>query len=314
MGYTTRALWGSILHDRYAVAEFSRESEATTFFRGMDTRIGCPVEIEVLHAGIGAASPEACALRARAMQSSRVRHPNVVTPRDMGVLDDGTPFVVTARFDGVTLEEHLCLSGSLSVADVVRVGCEILSAMVAAHAEDIVHGALRPDSIFLVERGGALMNVMVSGFGGEAGVDDQTPLGFMTTPFLAPERLAGGAPSAAADVYAVGALLFLAATGFPPSGAGVQSLPSLARGDLPARLVHVLLQALAPHPGRRFADAAEMLAALRLVRVSPMRVVRKNDAAPPTVRDSAVIVASSRVIPCAVYLDDEAMPETVRAA
>jgi len=310
MELTTRALWGSILHGRYAVAELSRESETTTFFRGEDTRIGYPVEIEVLHAGMQASGAEAYALRARAMLSSRVRHPNVVTPRDVGVLDDGTPFVVTTRFDGVTLEEHLCLSGAMSIADVVRVGTEILSAMVSAHEDGIVHGGLRPDSVFLVERAGKLLNVMISGFGGRAGIDDQTPLGFMTLPFLAPERVAGQAPSAASDLYSVGALLFLAATGFPPNGA---CIATLGRSQLPARFVRVLLQALQPHPGRRFADADEMLAALRLVRTAPIAVL-KNDTAPPTVRDSALIVSSSGIIPCAYFQDDEAVPETVRAA
>lgn len=165
--------------------------------------------------------------------------------------------LVTARFDGQTLEERLCGAGALDVRDVLALGVALLQSLAAAHDRGITHGGLRPDGVLVVEHGGALVDTLVLGWGDDA-LDADSALGFAPLPFVAPERLAGEAPSVASDLYAVGALLYLAATGFPPCAA-------LSHADLPGRLVRVLVQALQRAPERRFLDAREMRDALASV-------------------------------------------------
>ncbi|HEY8080268.1 MAG TPA: hypothetical protein VIF62_39330 [Labilithrix sp.] len=197
--------------------------------------------------------------------------------------------LVTARFDGETLEERLCGAGALDVRDVVRLGVQLLDALADAHDRGVVHGGLRPDGVLIVEHGGALAGAMIVGWGGGA-LETESALGFAPVPFVAPERVAGEAASISADLYAVGALLYLAATGFPPCA-------SLSHADLPARLVRVLVQALQRDPVRRFADAREMRDALACVCTASQSGIfpslgakqeeEEEEAMPPTRRLSA---------------------------
>jgi serine/threonine-protein kinase len=278
MAFETRALTGKLLAQRYLVGELSRETAVSTQFVGEDTRTGSPINIDVVREGLGAESVAARALELEAMTACEIRHPNVVTPRDVGVLEDGSPFVITTRFSGETLEDRVCLSGRLPVGDVVRIGLDVLSALAAAHELDLAHGDLRPESVFLVERDGLVLQTLLSGFGNRSRAESLAPLGYTNLAFLAPEVASGASPSIASDIYACGAILYLAATGFPPYTApsafelseavrdGSFRTPSTFRPDLPARLVRVLVEALQTDPTRRFSSAREMLHALEVTR------------------------------------------------
>lgn len=277
MAFETRALKGKMLGQRYLVGELQMETDVSTLFRGEDTRTGCAVSVHVVRDGLGPASNAWQTLELEASSACAIRHPNVVTPHDIGVLDDGSPYLVTARFGGETLEDRVCLSGGLPVGDVVRIGLDLLSALSAAHDVEIVHGDLRPQSIFLVERDDLILQTLVSGFGRRA-CPDSRGHGFADLAFVAPEIAAGAACTPASDIYAVGAILYLAATGFPPYSApsaseleeevrhGTLRTPKALRPELPARLVRVLMQALQTDPTQRFGSASEMLAALDIAR------------------------------------------------
>ena len=276
MAFDMRSLTGTMLGRRYFVGEVARQTRASTRFRGEDTRTGVAVHIDVVR------EPRAGVDDARmgeldAMTSFHVRHPNVVTPRDIGLLAGGAPYVITDAQPGQTLEERVTGRGALPIADVVRIGLELLSALAAAHDLGVVHGDLRPDSLFLVERDGLVLQTLLSGFGGSSRADASPAVGFGSLAFVAPEVAAGGAPTFVSDLYACGAVLYLAASGFPPYSPHAASLtqllldgpaaaPASLRPGLPARLVRVLVEALQTSPARRYASAREMLEALELVR------------------------------------------------
>lgn len=298
MGWNTRGLSGSVLSNRYLVAEQARETESSVELAGLDTRTGAAIRVHVVREGLGPRTRASRSLEMEAMVASEVAHPNVLTPRDVGVLEDGTPFMVTTHFGDETLEDRVCLGGALPVGDAVRVGLDLLSALVAAHERGIVHGELTPRVVRIVEKDGIVLQTMVTGFGpaslragwcGAIALDaavDSEPLtrvdsGFgagahsrRSLAFTAPEVASGGAPTVASDVYAVGAMLYHAVTGFPPYTAptlddladavraGALRAPTLLCPDLPARLARVLVQALQVEPGHRYASALEMLHAL----------------------------------------------------
>src|SRR5688572_22443731 len=100
---TSRALQGQRIDGRYDVTGILREDDDTAVFEATDARVGTRMEIEVLSARHDTWSPAARALELRAAMSAEVAHPAVVSPRDVGILDDGSPYVARARREGQTL-------------------------------------------------------------------------------------------------------------------------------------------------------------------------------------------------------------------
>ncbi|MBS2017687.1 MAG: protein kinase [Deltaproteobacteria bacterium] len=245
MAFGARALTGTVLVARYLVGELAREGEGWTEFHALDTLTNAEVEVRVVRAGLGPDSRAAGALALEAVVSSEVRHPSVLAPRDVGMLDDATPFLVTARHGAESLEDRVSSSRRLSVAEIVRIGIELSSVLAAAHARGIVHGDLRPESVLLLERDGVLLSLRVGGWGATRDVRAGKYV-FASPAFAAPELLEGAGPSVASDVFAVGALLRFAA----------------ACAAMPVHLGAVIDKAMAKDPASRYADARELLAAL----------------------------------------------------
>jgi serine/threonine-protein kinase len=250
-----------------------------------DVRIGAAVTIEVLREGLGNGSLPARAFHRRAKLSCRVHHPNVLSPHDIGKLDDDSAFVVTKRIEGDLLEERIVLGGPISAPEVVRMGLQVLAGVGAAHASGVVHGALGPDVIAVVQHRGEIVSAHVSGFGAKRSIDDETVLGYLLLAFTAPEVVAGGEPTVASDIYAIGAILYLAATSFAPSASevgdgvgdgeedGTLQAETMLQPDLPLPLLRVLVRALASAPADRYASVDEMLRELAEVAVRPRLAV-----------------------------------------
>jgi len=84
---------------------------------------------------------------------AQLRHPHIVQVHAAGALADGTPHVVMERLRGRTLEEAL-EAGPVPAAELAPILRGVASALSAAHAAGVVHGALRADTVFLAEMPG----------------------------------------------------------------------------------------------------------------------------------------------------------------
>ncbi len=258
---------GDTLGGRYLVTATVRETRSTVTLRAIDLRIGCEVDVEVVRAGIGPRTRSAQRLELDAQLASELAHPIVLPPRDLGVEDDGAPYVVTARPKGETLDDRVCLSGVLGRDDVIRIGLDLLAAIASAHDKGIVHGSLGPEHVYLVERDSVLLGVFLSGFGGGmARGDEDAPLGFSRMAFVPPERLESGKVDEASDLYALAGILWFALTGRSPRTA--RSEGPLAQSTHPPH-VRVLRKALRTEPTRRYGSAREMIHALLVARDAP---------------------------------------------
>jgi hypothetical protein len=207
-----------------------------------------------------------------------VRHPNVAIIHGADV-HDGRAGFWTDRIRGHTLEEGLAERGPLGAGEATVIGLELCRALAAVHTAGLVHGDVkagnvmregggepgaRPGRIVLLDFGAARDVAGGAGIAAAAG----TPLS------AAPEILAGGAPTPAADLYSLGALLHRLLTGrHPIEAATLEELLArhrerpvaplrAARPDLSTAMVQVVLRALAADPSDRFRDAGEMEAAL----------------------------------------------------
>ena len=231
----------------------------------------------------------------------RVQHDNVVRVLDYGRDAERGWFLVTELLAGETLAGRLARDGNLPPAQVVRIGLEILDGLHAVHAADIVHRDLKPENVMLVPGRGGELRVKLLDFGIAKLVEpghrvDLTLAGqiFGTPTYLAPEQALGKPVDRRTDLYACGVLLYRALCGKLPFEAetamalallhAAEPLPPLP-ATLPGVLRVVVEQALEKDPDLRFADAAEMRAALAAAwpESEPMYVPAQAEPAPRTI-------------------------------
>jgi len=175
-------------------------------------------------------------------------------------------FVVTELLTGEDLDARID-RGPLAVPEAIEIARQTARAFVAAHADGIVHGDLKPANIFFVEQAtGLRIKILDLGIGWLVEAN-QTRCGSTSRRFetAAPEQLINGPFDHRADLYALGAVLYHMLTGcqlfYEPGGSFFhQPIAALTREppdprdvvpDLPARLAELVLQLLAKDPAQR---------------------------------------------------------------
>ncbi len=254
---------------RYALERVLGHGGMATVFLASDTVLDRRVALKSL-AGNVAADPE---LRARFLRearfAARLVHPNVVQVYDAGEDEEG-PYLVMEVVDGETLAATLARRGHLPPAEIVVLGIELCSALAAAHAGGIVHRDVKPQNV-LLGRDGA---VKLADFGiarsHEATALTQAGSVLGTAAYLAPEQARGEPAGPAADLYALGVVLYEALAGRRPYEAGsLHDLvllrereppvpPRVLAPDVPAELDASVLRCLALDPAGRPASAAAL--------------------------------------------------------
>jgi serine/threonine protein kinase len=122
--------------------------------------------------------------------------------------DAPRPWVAAEYCPGTSLSESVAALGPLGPGELGTLGVVAAEALRRIHGAGLVHHGLKPATVVLTGSGPRITGFGGCGSGGSPG-------------FIAPELLSGeGAPGTAADVFAVGALLAMAATGRNPHGAG----------------------------------------------------------------------------------------------
>lgn len=206
----------------------------------------------------------------------RLTHPRIPRVVDGGVdTTDGDhlPYLAMELLDGCTLRDLTDDTPQLPVSWAAAIGAQIADALYAAHAEGVVHRDLKPANVMLTRDG----TVKVLDFGMGLIVDDpdltkltSTDTTVGTARYMAPEQFEGAKVTRAADLYALGCVLYELLTGAPPFEGltnfelgfkhNNHEVPPLGllRGDIPAELNRLVEQLLKKKPSDRPAHAAEV--------------------------------------------------------
>ncbi len=200
--------------------------------------------------------------------AARLAHPNVVPVYDVGE-DDGRPFIAMEYVEGETLAELVARRGRVPAVEVASLGVQACAGLAAAHAAGLVHRDVKPQNL-LLGRDGVLK---LADFGVAVGLEGTkltlagTVLG--TAGYLAPEQARGEQVTVAADIYALGAVLYELLAGEPARriaslselGAEDGLRPSDVGGRLsgaPPELVAAVLDCLSFEPEHRPHSAAAL--------------------------------------------------------
>lgn len=139
-------------------------------------------------------------------------HPNIVTVLAVGVTNSGRPYLVMTYHPQGSLDTRIRRHGPLTVEEVLRLGVKTAGGLETTHRAGIVHRDVKPANILLSDYG----EPVLADFGIAHLADAfKTATGTVTgsLAFTAPEILSGDPPTAASDVYGLGATLFTALTG-----------------------------------------------------------------------------------------------------
>lgn len=244
---------GSRLAGRYRLAERIGVGGMAEVWRAEDEVLARSVAVKLIDPGLLADPVSRVRFRAEARAAAGLSHPHVVTVHDYGE-EDGSPYIVMELLGGQTLADRIG-AGPLTPAEAATVCGQTAAALAAAHQAGLVHRDVKPANVFLTRDG-----VKVLDFG--VAVRGESGPAFGTPAYLAPEQLTNGPVTAAADVFALGVMLFEALAGRRPFGEDDdRTVPPPFPPETPAAVARLGARCLAADPAAR-PTSAEIAAVL----------------------------------------------------
>jgi len=251
-------------------------------YRARDEFLHRDVALKVLSKGTVPTDSARDYLLHEARSSSALSHPNICTIHEVSELN-GELYIVMELVEGKPLNTLIAGEG-LPVESVLRYGVQIAAALSHSHSRSIIHRDLKSSNIVVTPEG--LVKVLDFGLAKRSEKDllegvTQTigPLDTAqgltgTLQFMAPEMLRGLETDHRIDIWALGVVLYEAASGqlpfkgrtaFEISSAILHDLPPQLPSRIPTGLWAIIQRCLAKEPAQRYQQAAEVQAALEAV-------------------------------------------------
>ncbi|WP_328707207.1 serine/threonine-protein kinase [Citreicoccus inhibens] len=278
---------GSML-GAYQLERLLGEGSMGRVYQARHAKLGRQVALKVLRADHARDSTFVQRFFQEARTVNQINHEHIVEIFDF--VDEGAEgrvYCVMELLRGQSLAT-LLKSEPITLARIQRIAVQVCTALGAAHQVGVVHRDIKPDNLFIIQRGGQPDFVKVLDFGvaklmaAQGGVSSTLDGTIIGTPaYMSPEQAAGLPVDHRADIYAVGNILYELVVGHPPfeSTAFGQlvvqiitqappALPAtLPSGEpLPAEFSELVMRCLAKEPEARPQQLAEVTTALLLLR------------------------------------------------
>lgn len=268
-----------VLGERYQLQDPIGRGGMATIYRGRDMRMDRFVAIKVLREVYSTDPKFVTRFQREAKAASALQHPNIVQVYDYGQ-SDGNYFIVMELVEGTDLRRYLRSRGVLAMDRAVIIAHDVALGLGAAHRRSIVHRDVKPQNI-MVGRDGS---IKLTDFGIASvykDINDErlttTGMTLGTVQYYAPEQAQGEIVSPAADVYALGIVMYEMLTGRTPFdgdtpvAVAMQHIqdapvpPSQLNPNIPPALEEIILRCLEKIPEMRFRDGSTLARALELL-------------------------------------------------
>jgi serine/threonine-protein kinase len=253
-------------------------------------------------------------LEARA--TSGIKHPGIIEILDCDIHHDGRAFIVMELLEGLTLADHMRVTGPLECDAALSLVRQIANALAAAHDRGIIHRDLKPDNVFLspVVEGDSPYAIKVLDFGiakllaegSAAGTLTRTGFVVGSPPYMSPEQCTGArAIDQRSDIYSLGCILFEMICGRPPflgKGPGelmvahiaeVPPRPSSLAPLIPAAVERLIDRMMAKAPSDRLPSMQDVQTRIAAIRSQRPSLLGRLSTDQPTAAALAIPVSAA---------------------
>ncbi|HKD16869.1 MAG TPA: tetratricopeptide repeat protein [Thermoanaerobaculia bacterium] len=276
---------GTLLADRFRIVRFIARGGMGEVYEAEDRVLGVPVALKTIRPDTAVDERSMERFLREVHLSRSVTHPNVCRIFDVFHHEDVT-FLTMELLAGETLADRLARTGKMTPAEALPLVEPMAAALGAAHDAGVIHRDFKSGNVMLVpdDRRPGGVRVVVTDFGlarrsGGGGASaaplTKTEAVLGTPDYMAPEQIEGKDLTPAADIYALGIVLYEMVTGVPPFQGDTplsvalkklkEPAPSPRRDapNLPASWERTILRCLERQPSERFGSTEEIVRALR---------------------------------------------------
>lgn len=262
MSYLAELKPGDVFAGRYLIERVLGEGDRKRTYLANDTKMDRPVALSFVKPDAVLSDPDGTEREAKVL--GRIgSHDNIVSLYDFEISANGSMQHMIFEFlSGGTLAGYLKSAGPMPLDALLRLGRQLCRGLSHLHGRGLIHRDVSPENIWFDER-------LVAHLGDfDSAVTTGTEVGLLpvtTGAYASPEELAGHPVDARSDLYSLGGVLHVAATGERHPG----DMSSLSgRADLPTALTDLVAALLSEQPADRPRDAMAVLGLLDQVRRS----------------------------------------------
>ena len=264
---------GALIDGRYTVEEEIGAGGMARVFRAIDTELGEEVALK-LFLQLAREGSGLDRFRREMKLSRKLHHPNIVRVLEFGVWK-GARYLTMELLKGNDLEGHLALRPDkrLPLGEGLQLMMQACDGLAAAHSVGVIHRDIKPGNLFVIDEGSRL-KVMDFGIAKVIGSSSLSITGVRvgTPRYMSPEQIEGGGATVgpAADLYALGGVMYEMFAGSPPfldtelmplllnQMAEMPDPPRKRNPEVPASVEKLIMKLLAKEPSDRYRDAKEV--------------------------------------------------------
>jgi tRNA A-37 threonylcarbamoyl transferase component Bud32 len=255
---------------RYTLIEEVGQGGMAVVYRAQDETLKREVAIKILHQHLAGEPESKARLEREAQAVAKLHHDNILEIFDYSGLASQSSYIVTEFIDGQTLKQYLT-GRPLGFSEVgALIAVEICRALGHAHSLGVIHRDVKPENVMIRKDG--LIKLMDFGIAQVLDFQRMTVTGQLlgSPAYMAPEIIEGKQLDFRTDVFSVGIVLYLLATGeLPFSGRNPHEvLRRIAEGKFPDPrstgrgvdqvLSRIITRALARQPDDRYPDVGPL--------------------------------------------------------
>lgn len=259
-----------VIANRYTIMNLVGQGGMADVYLAYDEILQRKVAVKVLRTKLAEDPMTLVRFTREASAASRLSHPNVVDIYDVGETN-GLHYIVMEYIKGPTLKQMIRHRGALDAKEAVSIMRQLVSAVLHAHANNIIHRDIKPQNILvkgdgtikITDFGIALASDVVSLTGGNAVIG--------SAHYLAPEAAQGQVPDERVDIYSMGIVFYELLTGEVPFKGDTAAqialkhlkdpMPSVRAFNpaIPTSIENIIIKATAKDPDERYPRAINML-------------------------------------------------------
>ncbi|MBL8148775.1 MAG: tetratricopeptide repeat protein [Blastocatellia bacterium] len=265
---------GRLIDGKYELEYTMSAGGVATIYSALRRQIGDKVVVKVLKLDEKLDPVELKRFRLEASAAASIKHPNIVSIYDFGLLED-IAYIVMEKLEGHDLAREIRSWGIIPLERALRIFKQVCSAATAAHKQGLVHRDFKPANIIFQKPDGEDDLIKVVDFGIVKPMKERlekltaVDAAIGTPEYMSPEQCLGQKLDERTDIYSLGIVLYEMLTGDVPYSNAVPSAimvqhaigtpppMSLKNPYIPPEVEAVVMKALSKELEGRFKTVLE---------------------------------------------------------